>query len=263
MRPSLTIACLLGATVLVAQRAGLAAPEEQSDSRMRIDPTEIVVGLFYGGTTLHLDAAVPAGLEVAVVCVGQEERVELKRKGKVGRILWINVGDAVFDRVPSFYQLTTSGSLAELAPASVLQKLGVGYGALEARAVQAAGDEDGSRLFRELVRLKESEQLFSEQQGGVSLEATAHGSTHVSARCFLPDKVPMGSVEVRLFGFSQGRGSLLDSRRVRLRQGGLTAFISSLAVGHGLLYGILAVFVAVIVGLLTGFVFGSGSRRGH
>jgi len=48
-----------------------------------------------------------------------------------------------------------------------------------------------------------------------------------------------------------------------VRQGGVPAFIADLAAEHGRVYGVLAVAVAVGVGLLTGVVFGVGSRGGH
>ena len=56
---------------------------------------------------------------------------------------------------------------------------------------------------------------------------------------------------------------MLQSRRFDLQMVGATKFISFLAINHGLIYGVLAVFIALVIGLLTGMVFGLGSRRGH
>jgi hypothetical protein len=249
--------------VLAARPGSVGATGPGTGGRMRVDPAEIKLGMFYGGAVVRVEAAVPAGFEAAVVCAGKEGRLELKKKGKVWGILWMNVGEVIFENVPSVYVLSTSEKLADLAEPSVLEDLGVGYPALESRALPSPGGSKDNELFGELLKLKESEQLFSIEEGGVELEPGPGETFHVSARCFLPAKTPVGEIAVRLYGFSGHRGKLLDSARLRLSFGGATAFISSLAGRHGILYGILAVVIAIVVGLVTGFVFGLGSKQGH
>jgi uncharacterized protein (TIGR02186 family) len=254
---------ILAATALFARPAGGEAAGPGPAVGLRIDPPEVRLGLFYGGTDVRVEAAVPAGLDVAVLCVGREDRIEMKKKGKVWGILWMNVGEVAFDKVPSLYVLNTSRKLADLAALPVLEELGVGYPALEAQALGPGGAPEDHQLFRELLLLKESEGLFSVDQGGIGVEPEVSGSAHVSSKCFLPAKTPMGEIEVRVYGFSGGRGRLLDSGRLRISPGGVNMFITSLAGRHGLLYGILAVVIAIVVGLGTGLVFGLGSKKGH
>jgi hypothetical protein len=75
--------------------------------------------------------------------------------------------------------------------------------------------------------------------------------------------VPWGEYQVRLFGFRAGRGELLRAERLSVAPVGLTARVSTLAQSHGLLYGIVAVVIALGVGLLTGLAFGLVSKEGH
>jgi uncharacterized protein (TIGR02186 family) len=239
------------------------AIRQRSHTWLEINPTAINVGTFYGGATVHVEGAIPVGYDVAVACVGKAETVELKKKGRVLGILWMNVGDVVFENVPSVYLLSTSKKLAELAPPPVLQELQVGYAVLESRATRSLEYGDERESFGELLKLKESERLYLYDEVGVRLGSEDGGTVPISAQCFLPAKAPSGEYEVRLIVFKEGRGELLHVARLQVNPVGATAFISSLAQRHGLLYGVLAVLIALIFGLLTGFVFGLSAKAGH
>jgi uncharacterized protein (TIGR02186 family) len=255
---------LVSATLQVPQPTSAgAAAQPQIPSSMTIDPTEVGVGTFYSGTTVSVEGVIPAGYDAAIACVGRARPVELKKKGRVLGILWMNVGDVAFENVPSVYLLSTSRRLAELAPPPILQELQVGYQAIESMGTRSLENGDTHGTFGELLKLKESERLYSYNEGGVSLGPEEGGTVHVSAQCFLPARAPSGEYEIRLLGFREGRGELLHVARLHLTPVGATAFISSLAQRHGLLYGILAVVIALVVGLLTGFVFGLAAKTGH
>ena len=264
MRSLLTICSpLLSAVLLAALPApAVAAPAPEPTVSMKIDPTEIRVGAFYNGATVHVEATIPAGYGAAILCSGERDSIELKKKGKVLGFLWMNVGDVVFEDVPSLYVLSTSIPPADLAPASVLEELGVGYRAIESRAARSPDRAESERDFGEFLKLKQSEKLYSYDERGVKLESGPSGTMRVSAECLLPTKAPWGDYEVRLFGFKAGKGELLRTERLRVAPVGVTARLSALARNHGLLYGILAVLIALGVGLLTGLAFGLGSKKG-
>ena len=54
---------------------------------------------------------------------------------------------------------------------------------------------------------------------------------------------------------------LLRAERLQVAPVGMTARVSTLAQNHGLLYGILAVIIALGVGLLTGLAFAGCRKR--
>jgi len=168
----------------------------------------------------------------------------------------MNVADVVFEDVPSLYVLNASRALTELAPPPVLRELGVGYEALESRARQSPGQTGSVGDFEQFLKLKESEQLYSIDESGVKIESGPNGAMRVSAEFLLPTKAPWGEYEIDLFEFKAGQGKLLHSERLQLAPAGVTARISALATHHGLLYGVLAVLIALGVGLLTGLAFG-------
>ena len=241
-----------------AARAGSPEPSEQR-ATIRVEPREIRVGMFYRGTKVHVDGTAPAGYRVALVCVGHEGKVELKRKGKVGGVLWMNVGDVTFEHVPSVYLAVTDQDGADLhgrpVPAGV--RLGLGYGGLEAQVLPAQGDENMHWLFREFIKLKENEQVYSVRNGPVRSSPTS-----VSADFFWPASVPAGTYEVQVLGYRGDTGELLASETLTVKRVGLADLISSMAQRHGLIYGILSILFAIAMGFSTGLIFRMASK-GH
>jgi uncharacterized protein (TIGR02186 family) len=232
-------------------------------TELRVEPEEVRAGMFFDGATIAVSALVPDDIAVAVVCIGADESVVLNRKGKVLGLIWMNVGEVEFDDVPSLYLVNSSTHLAELAAPPQLAALRIGYDALEARAGAANSVDNRSHLFHELVRLKESEGLYSIAEGSVHLSAVSQGRARIATEFRLPAKTPTGDYRILVYGFSRAEGALVATERVRLTKVGAASFISGLAIEHGLLYGALAVAVAVSVGLLAGMVFDLGSKKGH
>jgi uncharacterized protein (TIGR02186 family) len=239
-------------------RAGSPEPSEQR-ATIRVEPREIQVGMFYRGTNVHVDGTAPAGYRLALVCVGHEGRVELKRKGKVGGVLWMNVGDVTFDRVPSLYLVATDQDRADFhgRPVPAVVRLGLGYGGLEAQVLPGQGDENMHRLFREFIKLKEDERVYSVRNGPVRSSPTS-----VSTDFFWPASVPAGTYEVQLLGYQGDTGELLASETLTVKRVGLANLISSMAQRHGLIYGILSVLFAIAMGFFTGMIFRMASK-GH
>jgi len=235
---------------------------EEAMTTLRLEPPAIRMGLTYGGTTVEIEGAAPAGSEIAVVCTGEAGPVELKKLGKVWGILWMNVGDLAFERVPALYMVATSAPLAELAPAAVLDSLGIGYDAVAARSLEPGGDAERRALFGELIELKEKEGLFSSREGGVEIEpGPSSGVATLATSCRFPSHTRPGTIDVRVYAFAEGAGRLVHTAAIEVEQVGLAAAITHLARTRGLLYGVLAVVFALVVGLLTGFVFGLGKRK--
>ncbi len=246
----------LGAAAAALGLGGRAAAAEVQDARaggaaIRVEPAEVQVGMFYRGTALRVEATVPARESVALVCVGHESKVELKRKGKVGGVLWMNVGDVAFERVPAVFLQATEldGARPGGAPP--------GYERMMARVLPATADEDTRQLFREFIRLKEHEQLFASRGS-----PARSGSSRVSAEFWLPASIPPGKYEVQLLGGAGDAVEVLAAREITVERVGLAALISTMASQHGLVYGLLSVVFAIAMGFLTGILF-KASKKGH
>jgi hypothetical protein len=264
------------ATALAARSADARSPAASAEAAIRVEPRSIEVGMFYRGTVVRVEGAAPAGFRLALVCVGPEGKVELRRKGKVWNLLWMNVGGVTFERVPSVYLASVDPEEAGAEGLSEL-RLGPRYDGVEAQVLPADAEEGTRNLFREFIRLREQERLYSytvlRREVPSEEGATPGGAVLVGlgrpvlpARAWteleLPASAPPGAYEIRMIGFRDGAGEILASERLTVARVGLARLVASMAQSHGLVYGILSVAAAVAAGLLSGVLF-TGAKKGH
>lgn len=238
----------------LSARVAFASP--QADSALVIEPPRAEIGVLYSGVHLTVATELETGVEVALLVSGARADLHLRKQARVWRAFWAPSGEVTFSRVPALYLLRTSAALSDLAPPSVLDELGLGYESLTVGAGgKAAGVAD--QLFPELIHLKESEGLFRLATGEVRTELAGPGRQRVTMAVDLPAKAPPGSYRVEVFCFRDRRLSSRREGTFTLTRGAFNGFFSSLADRHGLLYGILAVVLAIGAGLLVGLAFGS------
>jgi len=228
-----------------------------------VEPLEIQAGMFFDGASFRVSALVPEGLGITVSCVGGKEPVVLNRKGRALGIIWMNLGEVEIDGAPDLYLLHASGDLGEVATSASLTESGVGYAAVEGRATMTGAEGEEDRFFDEFVRLKESDGLFLISEEAMEEVPGPEGLVRVSVEFRLPAKTPPGDYQILVHGFGGEGGVLLGTTTLRVTQVGMAAFIRDLAIEHGLVYGIMAVVVAIAVGLFTGVIFGLGSKKAH
>ena len=229
-----------------------------ADSELRVAPDSIRVGAFFGGAQVKVSAEIPEGSDAVIEVIGREIEEQLLRKGRHWDI-WMNVGEIDIDGAPCLY-LARSTKPASPEPAGF--DLPCGYNDLE-KSVSFRGDVRGLRrirIFDEFIKLKESEKLYGVHRGTLQVSPLPGGRSLVQGTFAIPSKAAPGTYEVRLSAFTEGRLVESGSCRFGIRLAGLPALLSSLARGHGALYGLLAVGVAALFGYLTGIVF-RGAKR--
>jgi uncharacterized protein (TIGR02186 family) len=242
-------------TVLLLLVSIAPARADSRSNRVQIEPDNVRIGIFYAGQTIRVKASTPASREIVIRVTGPEQPLALKKKGKKFGVLWMSVGEVHYAAVPAVYLLRSSGKLEEIATPETLDRLKLGFDAL--RDQIPAGSEDGAReLFGELVKLKQKDHLFFSEVAGVQLDPSGSGRQEATGVFFLPAKAPVGDYTVDVFSFQDHQGELIGTAKIHLQRGSVVSSITSLAANHGLLYGCLAVAVAILAGLLTGFIFG-------
>ena len=249
LRPASTTIVLSLLLSMAPARAG------DRSNHVQVEPDNVRIGIFYSGRNIRVRASTPPSEAIVMRVTGPEEPLVLKKKGKKYGVLWMNVGEVHYEAVPTLYLLRSSRAPDELAAPETLNRLKIGFDALRDRI--PAGSKDGAReLFGELVKLKQKDHLFSSEAAGVQLNPTGPGRQEATGQFSLPAKTPVGDYTVDVFSFRNGEGELIGTATIHLERASVVSFITSLAANHGLLYGCLAVAVAIFAGLLTGFIFG-------
>jgi len=245
--------------LLVAVWVGLLLPMRARAAAvdLHLSPASISIGSFFQGTELQITAVIPPRA-AAVIEVRGPKRVEhLARKGRRWG-LWMNTGELVISEVPNLYFFTTSEpSLATAADASW------GYQALKRGArVQGAVQPEGDAFFLDqFIALKESEGMYVAKPDKITVAPGPEGCQTVTARFHLPARVRPGGYQVALRVVQDGRTLEEKQQGLPITKVGLPSLVSTLAHEQAVLYGIVAVLIAIITGFLMGFFFkGKGSH---
>jgi uncharacterized protein (TIGR02186 family) len=230
-------------------------------------PVEIVqtrtIGIdgFFSGEKVRVKAAVPSGDQVALRVVGPRENVVLLRKGRVGG-LWMNVGEITFKEIPQVYLLWTSKALSSLGTVDRSLSLGLDYQSFLSGALGDQDRQEEAKLVHEFIKLKEAEKLYGIFETAVPIKPQEGGAWDlVDTAITLPSKISPGAYVLELITFKDKNAELLYSIPIQVHLVGIPAIVSDLAARKGLLYGILAVIIATISGLMIGIVF--SSKGGH
>jgi len=256
MRYAATIMVLWLATTGVALAAEPPAQEQvQSD----ISTREIAIQSNFTGIEIVLFGAidftsVPATNEtqydVIMVVRGPNEPMVMRRKErKLG--LWVNGPSEAFASVPSFYAVLASRPLRAIAPEATLKELGVGFSALDFSA-EPTDEVNKARFRSSLIRLKEERSLFLESDDAISFI----GRSLFRGSVDLPVSVPIGTYTTQVYLFRDGKLLSQDNSTLQVHKVGFERIVYLLAFRYPFIYGLIAVVIAVVAGLIAWAIFG-------
>ncbi len=241
--------------------ATITSAEESADVQIGLSSETIEITSNFDGADLVIFGSIEngdrqlleaSGYDVVVALFGPREEVTVRRKErKLG--VWVN-GDAMrFSDVPSSYSVATTSSLSEIADSEAIKILQLGLDNINVVKEEGNGDAKELETFRDsLARLKVSQSLFFERIGGVEFLSP----TLFKANLALPANVPIGKHTAHAFLFRDGKFLNAKFSEMQVRKIGFEQFTYELAHKNGLLYGIIAVLVAVATGWLASVVFG-------
>ena len=181
------------------------------------------------------------------------------RKGRRGP-LWMNVGEITVTGAPSLYLVLSSA--ADLLAGSLIDAAW-GFPALIQRiSLQGDVQENEKDKFKEqFLGLKESEQLYAAWPGGLKVSPAGDGRLQVTGTFWLPSNVKPDTYKVCLTTVREGQAVERLCTDLKVQMVGFPALFMALAYEHGLLYGILAVLIAIVTGFVMGYLFKGGG--GH
>jgi hypothetical protein len=228
-------------------------------SDLRVVPDSIRIGPFFSGASVRVSGKIPEGSRAIVEVIGKRIEEQLLRKGRRWDI-WMNVGEIDIEDAPYVYYALSTDPEEFSGPGATRE---FGYAALKKRAyfkgdVRGIGQDE---VFRRFIELKEEENLYRLQPGALRVSEPSGGLETVEGSFRIPSRIPPGEYRVRLSIVDPGLSLPSESASLAVRMDGLPAFLSSLSLKHGSLYGLFAVAIAVLFGFLVGVAFKRG--RAH
>ncbi len=233
----------------------------EKNQAVHIQPGTVNISSFFSGIQMNITGDLPRDCQAVLSIRGKRIEAELMRKSHQWE-LWMNRGEVDIENAPSLY-IALSSEKYLLSRGS--GQFPWGYDAQENKArfrgrLKQAEDDT---IFDEFIQLKERDELYRLYPGDLIINRSDPDHWKAEADFRLPSRIRPGTYYVTLWIVRDGRNiERLDSS-FEVRRQGLPALLSSMAVKHGLFYGFMAVFIAMIVGMLTGLVFHRRGGGGH
>ncbi|HVG48771.1 MAG TPA: TIGR02186 family protein [Rubellimicrobium sp.] len=156
--------------------------------------------------------------------------------------LWVNTGAVEVDEAPSFYAVATTAPLDQILSDTEDLRHAISI----PRAIRAIGNEVGNRddYLDALVRIRAEEGLYLLLEGGVSLAE----QTLFRAEIALPANLTEGTYATRIFLTRDGQVVDVLGTSIAVRKTGIERWLFTLAHDQPLLYGLLALALAIAAG---------------
>lgn len=244
------------AAFLALIAASLAAPAPAGARDITIDLTDPIVSITTGfsGTDLLLYGAVKEPGDVVVVVRGPAEDQVVRRKEKVAGV-WINRDEIRFDRVPTFYRVSSNRPLDEFLPHELADRLQIGLKNLDIQTSHWGPLPHDPFAFREgLIRNLQRQGLYMKEVGDVVFLSENLFRTRLS----FPANVSVGSFTIEVYLFRAGKLASTATTLLTVRKFGFEAQVYDLAHRFSLIYGVLAVVIAVVAGWAANAAFRKG-----
>lgn len=226
-----------------------------STRRIAVTSTFSGTGIIvFGAVDNSRQTSAESGLyDVVIVISGAPTRLVARKKSNVGG-LWINTSSTTFTGVPSYYAISSTRPLDEIASDDVLKSSGIGFDFVPMTFHRSARNltADEIREWRDaVVRLKRRDRLYQQDEYGVAFV----GRSLFRSAFDMPATVTVGAFETRVYLFRDGELLSTYTTKLDLEREGLEHFIHRFAFDHSFLYGVFTVLIAVGAGMLASYVF--------
>lgn len=250
--------CCLIAMLVIAS----VSPTKAESLQMGVSVDKVPVSSGFDGTDIvifgSIEGAEQAALfrgeyDVVVRVEGAPVDVTIRKKERVGGI-WINNKAENFEAVPSYYAVLSQRPLNLISNSIELAPHALGINNL-GKNIPVEGEKtlimNPGEFSDALRRLKIEKDLFAEIPDGLEKLSPSL----FRATLAIPANVPIGEHKVTAFLFRNGALLATNEKSFRIEKVGFERWIYDLAHEHGLIYGFMAVFLAIFTGWAANAIF--------
>lgn len=225
---------------------------------------KVVMGLGFGGETIRFTGTLPQPGAAIIVRVMSENNPSLKlvRKGKVV-FFWMSVKQFEASHVSFLYKVFSSGNLTAVLNETLKKELHIDYDALKQnlrlkRLSGKSSDDDRNVVFAGFLKMKEKNGLYGIRENVIKINK--ENSTFMFDLPF-SDRAIEGNYAITCWAIKDGVILGETKETIAIEKVGLSHWLTYMAQSHSAIYGIIAVVIAIMVGLLAGFIF--KGKGGH
>jgi uncharacterized protein (TIGR02186 family) len=242
----------LRAALLLAGLAWAASPGIARAQALVADLTSHLVAITTGftGTSVVLFGATDGVGDVIVTVRGPDRDMAVRRKSKVAQV-WVNTREVTFVQAPSFYSMASSRPLDQIAAQAMRQLQQIGLENLRLTAAGTVSPEETAEFREAFLRNQVRAGLYVPVVGQVTFLGSRLFRTTIS----FPRNVPTGTYRVEVLLVRDKAVVTGQTVPLAISEIGLDAEVHDFADRNALLYGLIAVLLAVVAGWLASLPF--------
>jgi uncharacterized protein (TIGR02186 family) len=219
----------------------------------------IKIDFFYHGSTVSVRGIADPGTDLIIKIASPEGRESLKQKGKVGGLLWMNVGTMKFEHVPNLYSIYSTKKIDDLIDRKEQDKFVIGLPAL-GRHVElnpSLSEAEKGKWFGEFIKYKEHAKLYTASAGNIEIkEKDGKQSYYIMTQW--PYQAPPGDYLVTVYAVKDGKVVDHAESKVLVEQAGMVKTLAGMARNNAALYGLISIISALGAGFGVGLIFRKG-----
>ena len=196
------------------------------------------------------NAAATGSSDIVVVVRGPVGPVTVRKKERLAG-LWINRGAVRFNAAPGFYAVLSNRPLDAIAGSSLLRRHQIGLEHLDVEPVAGKKKPDIGAYQQALIRRGQQSGLFIERDNAI----TFLGNTLFRTDLHFPATVPVGDYRAEVYLLRDGQVIGAQASPLFINKSGFERRVFMLAHDDAVMYGLLAIVIALVAGWLADAVF--------
>lgn len=238
---------------LLALLSALAAPALADGLDVDLSKPDVRLDVSFKGSELLLFGAKDSKADVIVVVRGPDQDTSIRLKERVAGI-WVSTDEVIFEDAPTFYALAATKPVDFILPKEILtqERIGTAHLDLKAKSAPEGADQATIQNFRDgLLRNMIAKDLYSGKNAPIDLV----GKQLFRTTLWFPANVHVGDYTVDTYLVKDNRIESQQSTQLQVHKVGIEAEVFSFAHEHALIYGLLAILIAVVSGWAANAVF--------
>jgi uncharacterized protein (TIGR02186 family) len=215
-----------------------------------ISEDKIDISANFKGKNILLFGAKDVAGQIFIVVRGPEKTFTTRKKEKIFGF-WVERKFIEFTNLPNFYQIKSNDSIETIGNENLLKNLEIG---LENLSYQYGGNAsiDQTNQYRNaLMESQFKNKLFSQNFGPI----TYLNNTFFKTEIFFPKTIQEGLYTIETYLIDNDKIKALQVHRVHARKVGFESFIHKLAIENSVIYGLIAIFLAIFFGWFSSQIF--------
>jgi len=220
----------------------------------------ITIDFFYHGSTVSVRGLSEPGTDLVIKIASPEGHQLLKQKGKVGGMLWMNVGQLKFENTPNFYEIFSTKKVEDILSNDEMEKHVIGFSALakHVEITPVANEEEKAKWFDEFVKFKQDSKVYASSFGEIKTSMNANGKLEYYILTEWPYQAQPGDYLVTVYAVKDHKVVEQATSQVNVAQVGMVKSLAGMAKDMPAVYGFLSIGVALGAGFGVSMVFRKG-----